>query len=211
MLRLLIIFFTLLGLSVSADKNDDLIYYASAGNVEKVKSLLAAKANVNARYYDGGTPLIGAARYGHTEVVRLLIEAKANVNVQVNYKTALDLAIMGGYDEIFHLLLKAKINPNTGNLINNGERIPLIRSIDRNRLDYAQSLIKAGANVNVKIGPSMETPLFYAVFDDKIDFVKLFIASKANVNAVNEHNQRLLSKAKSAEMRKVLTEAGAKE
>jgi ankyrin repeat protein len=48
--------------------------------VEVVKTLLAAKAEVNKANNDGETPLYWASRNGHVEVVKTLLAAEADVD-----------------------------------------------------------------------------------------------------------------------------------
>lgn len=50
-------------------------------DIERVRELLAAGADVNARDEDGATPLHYAGGECATEIVRLLLEAGADVNV----------------------------------------------------------------------------------------------------------------------------------
>src|SRR5258705_12912665 len=66
------------------EADQELVDAAMTGDVARVKALLEAKANVNAR--DGGnmlkapTPLIKASEKGYADVVRVLLNAKADVN-----------------------------------------------------------------------------------------------------------------------------------
>ncbi len=64
-----------------AKPEKEIIKAAKAGDVEKIRALLAAdRALVNARDTDGSTPLHCATWKGHRDVVALLLSAKANVN-----------------------------------------------------------------------------------------------------------------------------------
>ena len=56
---------------------DDLIDAAGNGNIEAVKALLAAGADVNTKNNDGMTALIAATMYKRTEIVQLLKKAGA--------------------------------------------------------------------------------------------------------------------------------------
>jgi ankyrin repeat protein len=51
-----------------SDLSGDLIYAASKGDLEKVKTLVQAGATINAGDYDHRTPLHLAASEGHTDV-----------------------------------------------------------------------------------------------------------------------------------------------
>src|ERR1035438_9251742 len=53
---------------------------ASAGDLKKVKALLAIGANVNEKNGNGWTPLHAAAHSGNAEMAALLLSNKAAVN-----------------------------------------------------------------------------------------------------------------------------------
>jgi ankyrin repeat protein len=57
-----------------------LLAAAWEGDLEQVKALIEARADVNAATNDGATPLFIAAQEGHTAVVAALLEARADVN-----------------------------------------------------------------------------------------------------------------------------------
>ena len=90
---------------------DQLLEAAASGNVETVKTLLAAGVDVNGEEGStpfGATPLHYAALDGRKEVVELLIAAGANVNAKVAKEggTPLDLAILDKHTETADLLRK---------------------------------------------------------------------------------------------------------
>ena len=77
------------------------------GDIDGVKALLAAGANVDSRGAFEGTPLNIASEEGHKEVVELLIANGANVNAINDYgRTPLDLAVLNKHAEIANLLRK---------------------------------------------------------------------------------------------------------
>ena len=63
------------------DLGSQLLEAAKGGQTEKVKALLEAGADVEAKDNDGETVLMVAAVGGYTDVVRTLLEAGADVNV----------------------------------------------------------------------------------------------------------------------------------
>lgn len=78
------------------------------GDVEQVRHLLEAGAEVNARDRYGQTALMNAARTGQVELVRLLVERGAALNTTAKYNlTALMLAIINGHTEVAHILIQA--------------------------------------------------------------------------------------------------------
>ena len=87
-----------------------LILASPFGPASVVKTLLDARADVNAREARGMTPLMYAAATDHAdlEVVRMLIASGADLAVKSNAgETALDWAQKGGTTELSALLLKA--------------------------------------------------------------------------------------------------------
>jgi len=101
--------------------SEPLLQAAEAGDLARVKALLAAGAGCEARDADGATALMLAAHAGHVEVVRALIGAGADVN-------ATDERGWGA-------LAKAVYNAD----------------LDRGFADVVQALIDAGANVEARI------------------------------------------------------------
>src|SRR5712692_4092092 len=70
------------------DLNNKLFRAAVEGNVNLVRALLDAGADVNAREEEGETPLMYASVEGRTEVVLLLISRSADVNaISTNNET----------------------------------------------------------------------------------------------------------------------------
>ena len=61
-----------------------LIEAASMGDTEKVQTLLAQGADVNAKDNDGFTALMMAAVYGHIDIVHALLTKAADVNATDN-------------------------------------------------------------------------------------------------------------------------------
>lgn len=93
--------------AASDDPGDALRRAASAGDLAKVKELLAAGADVNAANAYGGTALAFAADKGHAAVVDLLLERGADVNAKDRFYGATPLvwAVGHGHAEIVRSLL----------------------------------------------------------------------------------------------------------
>lgn len=89
------------------DPGDALRRAASAGDVAKVKELLAAGVDVNAANSYGGTALAFACDKGRAEVVNLLLEHGADVNAKDRFygATPLTWAVEKGHVEIVRALL----------------------------------------------------------------------------------------------------------
>ena len=113
-------------LDEGADPNTNLYDYpplnwsAWTGNVEMVRMLLAAGANIEGRNKKGSTPLILAAMKGRTTVLRELIQAGADLHAKTNSTndntyggvTALMAAALQGYDTAVEILLEAGADPD---------------------------------------------------------------------------------------------------
>jgi len=93
--------------AAAEDPGDALRRAASAGDLAKVKALLAAGVDVNAANTYGGTALAFAADKGRLEVVNLLLERGAAVNVKDSFYGATPLvwAVSHGHAEIARALL----------------------------------------------------------------------------------------------------------
>ena len=93
------------GASTAGLESIQLIQSAGAGNVDRVRSLLATKVNLD---LDRGAAIGSAAAAGHTQIVELLIRAGANVNLRDKLGfTPIASAAYAGYGEIVQLLIDA--------------------------------------------------------------------------------------------------------
>jgi uncharacterized protein len=81
---------------------DELLEASAAGDLSRVKTLLAAKTNVNAKDQHGYTALIVASSNGYLEVVRALLAEGADVNAEgAGGFTALVWASLNNYPEVW--------------------------------------------------------------------------------------------------------------
>lgn len=94
----------------SAASNITLARASQNGDIEMVKQLIEAGADVNANY---GIALSNASNMGHVEIAKLLIYAGADVNA--NHGFALGAASMNGHVEIVRQLLQAGADPTANN------------------------------------------------------------------------------------------------
>lgn len=93
------------GASTAGLESIQLIQAAGAGNIDRVRSLLATKVNLD---LDRGAAIGSAAAAGHTQIVELLIRAGANVNLRDKLGfTPIASAAYIGYGEIVQLLIDA--------------------------------------------------------------------------------------------------------
>jgi ankyrin repeat protein len=80
-------------------------YWASLGNLAKVRQAIDSGHDVNLQGANCYTALHAAAENGHLDVIKLLLEHGARVEARLdNGETPLDLAIAAGKEEAARLL-----------------------------------------------------------------------------------------------------------
>lgn len=194
-------------------KNTALFLCALRNCPKGLKLLIEAGGNMDIKCENGNTALIIALLTGHEECFKLLLKEKANPNIQgEKEKTALMHCLERGNARYLHMLLDAKadfITPDkegitpldaairAGNIdcvtalvragadINHVDKsgdTPLVRAAAHNRLEIGKYLIKHGADINLG---TKNTPVRVACRKNYVDFLKLLIEAKANINSSN--------------------------
>src|SRR5262245_1674600 len=88
---------------------------AAAGDLERVRSLLAGGAAPDERDAAGQTALQLAAESGQTEMVRMLLAAGADPTArEIIVPTAITGAILNGHDEVVRTLVAAAAERSGG-------------------------------------------------------------------------------------------------
>ena len=173
------------------------------GDIEQVKALIKAGADVNATDGRDNTPLCRAVASGNMEVVQLLVEAGADVNAgnwpplceavdidnvpiarylidkgaNINIPegwTALQEAPYKSSLEMIKLLI-AK-----GGDVNAGPYTALHGAVQNNRTDIIELLLENGADINTKAAKRNVTPLCLAACYYDLDTIKLLLARGAD-------------------------------
>jgi hypothetical protein len=178
---------------------------AEAGDLARVKAMLAAGADVNGkRVYQPAAALFLAARNNHLAVVRALLAAKADVNAKEdnanNGFTALIAASERGHLEVAQALLAAGADVNAGADaigISSEDRgaTALCLAAAHDHLAVVQALLAAKANVNAK-GSYDFTPLINA--RNSLPILRALLAAGADVNAADKQGHTALGWAKQA-------------
>lgn len=152
-----------------------------AGNIDIVKLLIDAGANVDIVGANDFTALHFATNGNHPDIVKLLIDTGININAVTKYKmTAVNLAISKNRD-IVEILINAHANLDIANI--KGET-PIMYAIREGR-DMVKLLIDAGANVNVFDKDSWSA-LHIASDENFTDIVELLIDAGADVDVSNK-------------------------
>ncbi len=157
--------------------NSELYAAARDGDVEKVRLLLKAGADVNWANQNGDTLLIEAAHNGHTECVRLLLAAPGiDVNkANLCGETPLICAVYKGHTECVRLLLAAPgINVNKASSLKD---TPLFAAASRGHTDCVRALLAVpGIDVN-KSNLTGVTPLNEATDNGHTECARLIRAA----------------------------------
>lgn len=142
---------------------------ARNGNKSAVQSLLANKADVNAKDNYGVTPLLEAVKRGDLAVVALLLTNKADVNASDRYGvTPLHKAAVGSNNDMAESVrvgmaeLLLANNADVNARANNGFT-PLHWAAMYNHPDLVRWLLAYGAEVNA-MSNNGDTPLHWAVY-----------------------------------------------
>lgn len=191
---------------------------AERDNVELVRALLDAGADINAKDKDGATPLLDALQDAEScdfKMARLLIKRGADVNLRGTYgKTPIEQAAQVGAVDIVKLLLAkgARVQPAKTAL--NDLFVPYDTcngrdwGLERRHRQAADLLIAHGAEVNAKDAGG-NTPLHTAAEFGRANAVAYFISKGADVNATNTMHQTPLDLATNPAMIVLLLRHGA--
>jgi len=179
-------------------------------DLEIIKILIEAKADVNKPDEQGRTPLISAARNNNIEAFKLILTANANVNSQDNAgNTALIEAIDTNNIEMVKLLISSNADLN---IINKNGVFALLAATNSNKIEIVELLLNAKANPNTV--SDLGTALIMASSKNNIEIVKLLLAAKADVTLKDRYGQTALfrtsSRGNNDEIAKLLKKAGAK-
>src|ERR1700694_3359809 len=100
-LGILVVLVCLLTGAQANAQEKDLFDAAQAGDLQRVKALLDAKVDVNAKNNNGGRALMFASANGHLDVVQVLLAKGAEVNAKDNDgDTALIMASGIGHTDV---------------------------------------------------------------------------------------------------------------
>jgi hypothetical protein len=138
-------------------KEDALLKAATAGNVAKIKQLLAGGAPIEARDVNRKTPVMLAVDGGHVEAFRALVDAGADLHATAfRQLDLLEVAARNGNLDIVRFLLERGLpvnghwQPVNEAIRKMGHDTPLIQAVDNAHVEVLRVLLEAGADRNAK-------------------------------------------------------------
>lgn len=145
---------------------------AAKGEMDVVKCLVRAGANVNAKTKTNSTPLRATAYDGRIDIVSYLVEHGAEVNVKNNFdNTPLMVACYNGHRTVVSYLVDKgaglNVQDRQGNTV-------LHYAVERGHIDIVKDLVSKKV---LQLSNKLElTPLLLASNECKVDMVEYLIA-----------------------------------
>lgn len=167
--------------AAAAEPDRRVVEAAKARDVQVVRALVAAKADVRAAQGDGATALHWAAHWDDVDMARLLLAAGASAAAGDDHGTTpLSLACLNGSATMVHLLLDAGADANAASVA--GET-PLMGAARTGSVEAVRALLARGANVAAVEASLGQTALMRAVAENHEDVVRTLVEAGADVNA----------------------------
>jgi ankyrin repeat protein len=169
--------------SAAAAGDEPFIDAVKRGDRDAVRTLLARKADVNAREPDGTTALHWAVRADDQEAIALLLRAGADANAANRYGiTPLWLAGTNGNAAVIETLIAAGANVHAA--LPSGETALLVATRSGNA-EAVRVLLARGASPNVTESVYGQSALMLAAAENHADVCRLLIQSGAKVDAAS--------------------------
>ncbi len=167
--------------TLTAAEAPDLIDAVKTGDRNRVETLIAGGADVDARQGDGATALHWAAHRNDLAAADSLIAAGATVNAaNALGATPLWLAAMNGSADMVGRLLDANADPNAA--LKMGET-PLMTAARAGSVKTAELLLDRGADPNAAEHERGQTALMWAAAQRHPDVVRLLVDRGADLHA----------------------------
>ncbi|MEW5924150.1 MAG: ankyrin repeat domain-containing protein [Candidatus Zixiibacteriota bacterium] len=200
------------GATVSAGDGDSttpLICAAMRGYMDIVSLLLDHGASISERDNFGNTPYLAAAGSGNIDLVTFLLDKGIDINQQDNQgRSALHLAAFRGRTGVIKLLADRGANLQ---IRDNDSMSVLGGAAYSGQPDAAALLIELGADVNEAPNRHGHTPLFAAIWSNRVNVARVLIESGADLEYRNPHGETALHIAVSRgnqEIAQLLLDAG---
>jgi ankyrin repeat protein len=169
---------------------------AMRGDVARVRTLIAERADVNAAQGDGMTALHWAARRGQDDLARVLLDAGAGTTAvtRLGGYTPLHLATQQGSDGVVRALLERGADPSA---VTTTGAVPLHFAAASGSVTAISMLVERGADPNAREPQWGQTPLMFAAAAGRTAAIRTLIGAGADptitarvidVSARNRHD-----------------------
>ena len=158
---------------------------ARLGDLETVRALLRAGADVNAAQGDGMTALHWSALKGEVAIIEVLLYAGATIEptTRLGGYTPLHLAAMEGRSEAVAVLLEA--GSDAGRITDTGVSAMHLAA-QAGEPDAINALVSAGADVDIRDEYGERSPLHYATANNRLRAMETLLVAGAEVDAVTK-------------------------
>ncbi|XP_021621660.1 ankyrin-1 isoform X1 [Manihot esculenta] len=167
------------------DGDTPLLHAARQGHTATAKYLIEHGANPSIPSDLGATPLHHSAGIGNIELLRYLLSKGVEVDSESDAGTPLIWAAGHAQPDALKVLLEHHANPNSETEDN---ITPLLSAVAAGSLACLESLVQAGANVNVIAGGA--TPLHIAADNGSPEILKCLLKAGADPNVTDEDGQK---------------------
>jgi len=174
-------------------------------NIEAMRVLLAAGADINGRDGEGKTPLIFAGDYSfeNLPVVKVLVEAGAEINARDSDGGTALLYAIGYLEKIDAYLLEHGADVN---FASHDGLTPLMRAAEKGVVDIARAIIERGADVKAQMkngrtavhfaaghkGDDWEEPKQTADRRNQLELISILQKKGADLKGMTEEGQSAL-------------------
>ena len=179
----------------SSDRGaEELVQASIEGRLADVIIILDTGVNVDVKFSNETTALLGAAHSGQIDVVKVLVERGADVNIQNSEgSTALIAGAEMSHSNVVKFLIKAGANVNAKMV---DGRTALIMASRRGSLETVTILLENGANVEART-LNGATALIAAAYPGHYEIAKILCDHGADVNVKTADGRTALSMAES--------------
>ncbi|KAJ9180078.1 hypothetical protein P3X46_008367 [Hevea brasiliensis] len=167
------------------DGETPLLHAARQGHTATAKYLIEHGANPSMPSDLGATALHHSAGIGNIELLRYLLSKGVEVDSESDAGTPLIWAAGHAQPDALKILLEHHANPNSETEDN---ITPLLSAVAAGSLACLESLVQAGADVNVIAGGA--TPLHIAADNGSSEILNCLLKAGADPNVVDEDGQK---------------------
>ena len=189
--------------STSDTAIDDLVHDVDAGkmNIGPITRLKVDPMTVprwTPRHSSGGSSiqlknaLVTAVEKKQHKVIEELLDRGVTADSGSNDVNLLREAVLNDDPESIRLLLLFGAEPNA---FDKDSWTALFTAAELGSMESAKMLIKYGADPNLSAGPEAESPLAFAVVENRVDFVQLFLTYGGDPNHVMANGNTVLVRA----------------